>query len=107
MAHIGLSRLIETSKLSNQLEDIVTYPKCHDCLTSKTDRPDFRENVNKATRPLERVHADLSGKLRPTINDERYYLAITDEATNATDTLRRTDVVERFAGIGLEHDRSG
>ena len=58
---------------------------CGDCLIGRHEREPRVSNRPKATEPLERLYVDLAGPFPVTsIDGERYYLIMVDEATRYT-----------------------
>jgi hypothetical protein len=56
--------------------------KCEACALSKSHRLPFSGSLPKATRPLEIISMDLSGKITPTsFSRNQYYFKITDHFT--------------------------
>jgi transposase InsO family protein len=88
-SHLGINRMVETIKLryfwkglDNDVKEHVD--KCINCKLRKTyqRRPKVPiMKYNAVSKPLDRVHIDLTGPLPPTQNGNRYILVIKDYLT--------------------------
>ena len=59
---------------------------CESCVLSKHHRSNFAKEVNwKAKRPLELVHTDVCGPIKPmSTGQNRYFLTFTDDFSRKT-----------------------
>ena len=54
---------------------------CDTCAVSKATRLTFGNTSIKATKPLEIIHSDLAGPLKPSSNGSVYYITLIDDFT--------------------------
>lgn len=58
---------------------------CETCLKAKQTRKPFKEERNRASRPLELIHSDVCGPIEPTTWDgSKYFITFLDDYTHFT-----------------------
>src|SRR5690242_13984996 len=67
---------------------------CRSCQLGKTGRSVFRESTIRTTRPLELVHSDVCGPIRPLTRGRRYQWFVTF-----------TDDYSRYSSVYLIHSK--
>ena len=72
----GLIKVIDLKTSDFKMED------CDICAISKATRLTFGDTTVKATKPLEIIHSDLAGPLKPSIDGHVYYITFIDDFTH-------------------------
>jgi hypothetical protein len=89
LGHMGVStikKLAASGQLHITDKDTSTFKmeECEVCATAKTTRLTFGDISVAAQEPLEIVHSDIAGPLKPDINGNIYYVTFIDELTGLT-----------------------
>lgn len=87
LGHIGAQNLKRLTKMVDGLENlkVVGNEFCDICLEGKQTRLPFNGTREPTTRPLERVHSDLCGPIKPVAHDgSKYILTFIDDFTHFT-----------------------
>ena len=79
LGHYSNDRINKTANILKEIKPIKKQQKCETCIKCKFPIPDFKTNTNQATKVLERVHSDLSGKLKESFDGFSYYMTLIDE----------------------------
>ncbi|KAF5097937.1 hypothetical protein D0Z03_000412 [Geotrichum reessii] len=70
---------------SKSIDEASLHPECKVCIQGKSTMAPFHDSTNRATRPLERLHTDVSGpKPIANIDGSKYFVTIIDEYTRYT-----------------------
>lgn len=73
---------------TNNFNKSDSLPYCDSCKEGKMSKQTFNSKKEKSTEPIEVLHTDLCGPMETTgIEGEKYFMAITDEATDFTMTF--------------------
>ena len=106
LGHMGVStikKLATSGQLHITDKDTSTFKmeECEVCAIAKTTRLTFGDISVAAQEPLEIVHSDIAGPLKPDINGHIYYVTFVDDLTGLTcigglKTETATDVLGCF-----------
>ena len=106
LGHLGVStikRLAEAGQLHITDKDTSTFKmeECEVCAVAKTTRLTFDNRPVKATQPLEIVHSDIAGPLKPDVDGRIYYVTFIDDLTGLVcigglKNKTAMDVLDRF-----------
>ena len=86
LGHLGVStikKLAEAGQLQITDKDTSTFKmeECEVCAVANTTRLPFDNTPVKATQPLEIVHSDIAGPLKPDVDGRIYYVTFIDDLT--------------------------
>lgn len=104
LGHLGMQNVCKliNSKMVDGIKDTVNehIPFCEPCVMGKATRNPFNRSRPATSRPLERVHTDVSGKMQvESIDGAWYYVTFIDDFTHLTVTCvisRKSDVFHKF-----------
>jgi hypothetical protein len=83
MGRSTIKRLAESGQLQITDKDTSTFKmeECEVCAIAKTTRLTFNDMSVAAQQPLEIVHSDIAGPLKPSIEGSIYYVTFIDDLT--------------------------
>ena len=82
LGHPGLSSMRKIQAATKGLNDVrlTQLPTCEVCSLSKSERKVSRTPQRRAAKPLQRIHIDLIGHIKPETNHgQEYIVVITDD----------------------------
>jgi len=86
MGHIGATNLQKLPSMCNGVilnEEQKDISNCKVCVKAKTTKLPHNTIRVRATRPLEIIHSDLVGPIRPaTFDKKRYFMTFLDDFTH-------------------------
>jgi hypothetical protein len=87
LGHMGVKELIQLRKdglieITDERSSKFKSEDCDVCTVTKHTRQPFSDVPVKATKPLEIVHSDLAGPLKPALNGEVYYVTFIYDFTS-------------------------
>lgn len=90
LGHIHAERHFKLSGQDNEVPKfdrvLLNNHQCIPCLTAKARRSSLSPSTRKATRPLELIHLDISGKVEPSLHEFLYTAAFLDDFTAKSDS---------------------
>ena len=98
LGHTVIKKINETAKILDGIEPIKNS-FCNDCAINKKPAPEYKMNPNPATKVLQRVHTDMSGKLKTSLQGNNYYITFIDEFSRKTNIYylkNKSDALEAF-----------
>jgi hypothetical protein len=106
LGHLGVStikKLAEAGQLHITDKDTSTFrmEECEVCAVAKTTRLTFDNTPVQAKQPLEIVHSDIAGPLKPDVDGRIYYMTFIDDLTGLVcigglKNKTAKDVLDRF-----------
>jgi len=89
--HLGADRYLQ---LSNQISSVPTFDRsilsqvqCVPCIQGKAKRSPVSRSTHRTSQPLELIHVDISGPVRPSLAGNRYTIVILDDYTAKSDVF--------------------
>lgn len=104
LGHLNMTSVCNliNGKLADGVKGTVTnhLPFCEPCVLGKATGNPFMDTRQKTSRPLERVHTDVSGRMETqSIEGSNYYVTFIDDFTHHIVTYpiaRKSNVLEKF-----------
>lgn len=116
LAHVGVSTILTLAKrgrirVTNASFNTFKMEDCDVCARAKATRLSFGDLSVRAKRPLEIVHSDIAGPLKPSNNGHVYYVTFIDDYTgllfcNTMDNKMARSVLQSFRWFHAATERA-